>query len=102
MFKHLRLGKQIEIKLRVKDCYCYTCAREIHHLGIMSHRAMHRRKNEECKIMYSDGRTFTHKFARPTPRAVDKAGVCRVDRHVFIDGVCAQCGTTIASLTTNA
>ena len=39
---------------------------------------------------------------RPTLRAVDKAGVCRVDRHVFIDGICAQCGTAIASLTTNA
>lgn len=37
-----------------------------------------------------------------TLRAVDKAGICRVDRHVFIDGVCAQCGTTSASLTTNA
>jgi len=37
-----------------------------------------------------------------TLRAVDKAGICRVDRHVFIDGVCAQCGITSASLTTNA
>lgn len=34
--------------------------------------------------------------------AVDEAGVCRVDRHVFVDGVCAQCGVTVASLTTKA
>lgn len=40
--------------------------------------------------------------SRPTLRAVDKAGVCRIDCHIFVDGVCAQCGTTAASLTTNA
>ena len=34
--------------------------------------------------------------------AVDKAGICRVDRHVFVDGVCAQCGVTVASLTAKA
>lgn len=71
MFKHLSLGKPIEIKLRVKDCYCYTCAREFHRLGIMSHRAAHRNRNEDCQIMYSDGRTFTHKFSRPTSLAAD-------------------------------
>ena len=71
MFNHLKLGKPIEIRLQRKDCTCYTCARDIHHLGIMSHRAMHRRKREDCKIMYSDGRTFTHNFSRLTQRAPD-------------------------------
>ena len=27
-----------------------------------------------------------------TPRAADGAVVCRVVNHVYIDGVCAQCG----------
>ena len=37
-------------KGRVKhlpDCTCLTCDRDIHHLGIMSHRAMHRRRKRE-------------------------------------------------------
>jgi hypothetical protein len=45
------------------DCYCHTCERDIHHLGIMSHRAAHRRKNEVCVIEYSDGRTIKHDFS---------------------------------------
>ena len=30
---------------------------------------------------------------RPTPRALDGATVCRQISHVFIDGVCAECGS---------
>lgn len=48
------------------DCFCYTCDREIHHLGIMSHRAAHRRRNEDCVIEYSDGRTIRHQFSKAT------------------------------------
>jgi hypothetical protein len=47
---------------RDPDCHCYTCDKDIHHLGIMSHRAMHRRRNENCKIQFSSGETFTYKF----------------------------------------
>lgn len=49
---------------READCYCVTCAKGFHHLGIMSHRARHRRANETCVIVYSDGRTITHYFGR--------------------------------------
>ncbi len=28
-----------------------------------------------------------------TKRAADGAGVCRVVKHFYIDGVCAQCGS---------
>lgn len=46
------------------DCYCFTCDRDIHHLGIMSHRAAHRRRNEDCKIEFSDGRVISYSFAK--------------------------------------
>ena len=46
------------------DCYCVTCDEEYHHLGIMSHRAAHRRRKEKCVIEYSDGRTLTHDFSK--------------------------------------
>jgi len=45
------------------DCYCYTCEREIHHLGIMSHRAAHRRRGEDCKIEFSTGRVVAYQFS---------------------------------------
>lgn len=47
------------------DCHCETCDRWINHKGIMSHRAMHRRRNENCTIEYSTGRTTHHYFANP-------------------------------------
>lgn len=46
------------------DCYCYTCDRDIHHLGIMSHRAAHKRRNEDCTISFSDGREVTYNFSK--------------------------------------
>lgn len=49
-------------EIRDRDCHCYTCGRDIHHLGIARHRAMHRDRNETCRIMFSDGRVFTYKF----------------------------------------
>lgn len=30
--------------------------------------------------------------SRPTPRAADFASTCREIPHVYVDGVCAQCG----------
>ncbi len=54
----------------MKDCYCFNCNKEFHHLGIASHRAVHRRAKEDCKIMYSDGTTKTHGFSRPYKNAL--------------------------------
>ena len=51
-------------KFRDPDCTCLTCDRDIHHLGIMSHRAMHRRRHEDCRIVFSDGRTVSYKFKK--------------------------------------
>lgn len=58
------LPEPITIYLRKKDCYCHNCDKDFHHLGIASHRATHRRKNEDCVITYSDGKTFKHLFSQ--------------------------------------
>lgn len=50
--------------MRDKDCYCHTCKKEIHHLGIARHRAAHREKWETCKITYSTGDTYLHDYAK--------------------------------------
>lgn len=48
--------------MRYKSCYCYTCDRPFHSLGIMRHRAMHRDKRENCKIELKDG-VYTYEYA---------------------------------------
>jgi len=40
---------------RIKTCYCHTCSRHFHALGINRHRAMHRDKHEDCEITYTYG-----------------------------------------------
>jgi hypothetical protein len=47
-----------------KTCYCYTCDKEFHCLGIMRHRAMHRDKKEDCKIEYTHRDTYIHKYSK--------------------------------------
>ena len=47
-----------------KDCYCYTCEKDINHLGIARHRAMHKHKNQYCKIMFSTGAVYEYEFDR--------------------------------------
>jgi uncharacterized UBP type Zn finger protein len=49
---------------REKECYCFTCQKDFHSLGIASHRAMHRNRHETCLIGYTDGRTITHDFSK--------------------------------------
>jgi hypothetical protein len=49
---------------REPDCFCKTCNKDIHHLGIASHRSMHRRKKEKCLIIYSTGRMIEHDYAK--------------------------------------
>lgn len=45
-----------------KDCYCYTCERGFHHLGVARHRAKHRDNGENCRIQYSDGRITFYNY----------------------------------------
>jgi len=45
-----------------KNCYCYTCKKEMNSLGVARHRAMHRDKKEKCRIQMSDGNTYTWNY----------------------------------------
>ena len=45
-----------------KSCFCETCKKWFHSLGIAAHRAMHRRRHEYCEICYSDGATYSHDY----------------------------------------
>ena len=47
---------------REKNCYCHTCEKYFHYLGINRHRAMHRDKKECCKITFTHGNTVIYKF----------------------------------------
>lgn len=51
-------------KERWKGCYCHTCGKDFHSLGIMSHRAAHRRRKENCKITFSNNDTYTYKYGK--------------------------------------
>jgi len=55
-----------------KNCYCHTCGKYFHHLGIARHRAKHRDKQENCKITYTNGDTYLHTF---TERIVNNGKV---------------------------
>lgn len=43
-----------------KECYCHTCDRDFHYLGIAAHRRSHLRRGEQCVITYENGDTVTH------------------------------------------
>jgi len=47
-----------------KNCYCYTCDKYFHYLGINRHRSMHRDRKEDCIIMYTHGDTKTFRFSK--------------------------------------
>lgn len=46
-------------------CYCQTCGRSFHYLGIARHRAMHRDRRERCVIEYSDGSVYEYEYDLP-------------------------------------
>lgn len=48
---------------REKECYCCTCDKDFHYLGIATHRAMHRNKKEDCTIIYTYGNKVSYKFS---------------------------------------
>ena len=59
---------------RPKDCYCHTCGRAFHHFGIASHRAAHRRRGEDCKITFSNGKTYVWKYSGFATRPQEAPG----------------------------
>jgi len=46
-----------------KECYCHTCSRAFHYLGIAKHRSAHRTRKEDCTITYTNGDTYVHKYS---------------------------------------
>jgi len=48
-----------------KDCYCHTCKKDFHYLGIARHRAAHRDKKEYCEITYTNGNRYIYEFNIP-------------------------------------
>lgn len=45
-----------------KTCYCNTCNRSFHPLGIMRHIAMHRDRCENCIVTFTYGDTYKYNF----------------------------------------
>ena len=48
-----------------KECYCHTCKKWFHYLGITRHRAGHRDRKEDCKITFTYGNTESYKYSEP-------------------------------------
>jgi len=53
---------------RDKNCYCYTCKKRFHYLGIARHRTAHKERKEDCKISYTNGDTYFHRHETDTSR----------------------------------
>lgn len=47
---------------RVKTCYCHTCDKNLHSLGVATHRAAHKRRKENCEITFTNGETYKYDF----------------------------------------
>jgi hypothetical protein len=49
--------------MREKRCYCHTCKKRFHWLGIARHRAKHRDNKENCKITFTKGDTHSYTYS---------------------------------------
>ena len=45
-----------------KNCYCHTCKKYYHYLGITRHKAMHRDNQENCTITFTHGDTWKFNY----------------------------------------
>lgn len=45
-----------------KTCYCETCKKSFHPLGIMRHIAMHRDHYEDCYVKFTHGDRYHYRF----------------------------------------
>lgn len=46
-----------------KNCYCHTCQKAFHYMGIARHRSWHRDEKEECTIEYTSGKTWVYRYS---------------------------------------
>lgn len=49
---------------RSKNCYCHTCKKYFHWLGIARHRAAHKERFEDCKITYTHGDVGQYEYSK--------------------------------------
>jgi len=57
---------------RASNCYCYTCRKALHYLGVARHRAMHRDKREDCKIQFTNGDTYLYRYSDWPPLTINR------------------------------
>lgn len=50
------------------SCFCHTCNRVFHPLGIASHRAAHRDKYQDCEITFSNGDRRRWEYSKRKPK----------------------------------
>ena len=46
-----------------KNCYCFTCKKLFHYLGIAGHRMAHKRRKENCEISFTNDDTYFYNYA---------------------------------------
>ena len=71
---------------REKNCYCYTCEKSFHYLGITRHRKMHKDRKEDCTIRYTHGDTYDHKFSKISNKPLKPDGSIPGDEETFNNG----------------
>lgn len=49
---------------RDKNCYCYTCEKRFHYLGITRHRMAHKERFQDCKIEFTYGNIHTYSYSK--------------------------------------
>ena len=49
---------------REKNCYCHTCKKDFHYLGIARHRMGHQNRKEDCKITFTHGDTQSWSYSK--------------------------------------
>jgi len=52
-----------------KTCYCKTCDKYFHPLGIMGHRKSHRTRREDVTIEFTYGNVRTWRYSELPPHA---------------------------------
>lgn len=71
-------------------CYCHTCEKPFHPLGVMMHRKAHLNRGETCVIEYTHGDTFTH--APDQPNIKGKAMEANDSEREALSA-CKECGS---------
>ena len=49
---------------RDKNCYCHTCKKDFHYLGIANNRLGHRNRREKVTITFTHGDTKTWDYSK--------------------------------------